>query len=319
MRRIEAVGKERLRMRLLPLSKKIKKGEQVKVIDLVDLFIRDGHSAKKYFVQAQRFYEYSFPFEEREPIKVARRYISDSIKAIRAGRKVRFHYLVAVANDESRGMTSFNILPVRNMGLVAFMGYIVTQMNYKGVGIGRALVDGVESVVGRFSQTGVVFGEVEQPRLEKRNEMRNIIRPNFHTKYTGMGVLAIEKKNGRVFIVPYRQPGILTGAHIPLPVPLLPCITRIEGGKFQRIDFSLAGNAVTKDGRLNKQADIPEIAAGKVKDILSAVFNDCYGLFPDIYSGRQIKSIYNGIEKALNGIRQVFLVPINDCKFLPPV
>jgi len=292
--------------------------ERVKVVDLVDLFMRDGHAAKKFFVQAQRFYEYSFPSEEREPIKVARRYISDSIKAIRAGKKVRFHYLVAVAGGESRGMTSFNLLPVGNVGLVAFMGYIVTQINYKGIGIGRALVNGVESVAGRHAKTGAAFGEIEQPRGMK-NEMRDVIRPNFHTKHTGMGAVVIEKKNGKVFVVPYRQPGIITGKRIPPPVPLLPCITPIAGGKFQRIDAALAGKVITKDGKLNKKIEIPTVLSGTIYAILSAVLNDCYGLLPDIYSRRQIKTILTGIEKAFQGVRYAYLAPISDCRLLPPV
>jgi hypothetical protein len=290
----------------------------VAVVDLVDLFMRDGHSAKKLFVQAQRFYEYSFPAHEREPIKVARRYISDSIKAIRSGKKVRFHYLVAVADGQSRGMTTFNLLPAGNAGSVAFMGYLVTQMNYKGIGIGRALVDGVESVAGRHAKTGVAFGEIEQPRAGQRNEMRDVIRPNFHTKHTGMGAIVVEKKNGKAYVVPYRQPGIITGRRIPPPVPLLPCITPIENGKFQRIDSALAGKAITRNGQLNTTAEIPVMSARKIYAILSAVLNDCYGLLPDIYARRQIKKILTGIEKSLQGIRSVYLVPIGDCRLLPP-
>jgi hypothetical protein len=291
----------------------------VTVVDLVDLFMRDGHAAKKFFVQAQRFYEYSFPPEEQEPIKVARRYISDSIRAIRSGKKVRFHYLVAVSGGESRGMTSFNLLPVKNAGLVVFMGYIVTQMNYKGLGIGRALIDGVESVAGHCSRTGVAFGEIEQPGIDKKNEMRDVIRPNFHTKYTGMGVVVIERKNGKVCIVPYRQPGIITGRHIPPPVPLLPCMTPIEHGTFRRIDPALAGHVITRDGKLNTRVEIPVIPVGKMHAVLNAVLNDGYGLLPDIYSSRQIKSIAAGIEKALHGVRYGYLVPIGDCSLLPPV
>jgi hypothetical protein len=293
--------------------------KRVQVVDLVDLFMRDGHAAKKFFVQAQRFYEYSFPPEEREPIKVARRYISDSIKAIRAGKKVRFHYLVAVAHGQSRGMTTFNLLPVRNVGLVAFMGYLVTQMNYKGIGIGRALVDGVEAVAGRHAKTGAAFGEIEQPRRDMRNEMRDVIRPNFHTKHTGMGVVVFEKKNGKVYIVPYRQPGILAGKRIPPPVPLLPCITPIENGKFQRIDPGLAGKVITEDGKLNKQVEIPAMRVSAIHSVLNAVLNDCYGLFPDIYSRKQIADILSGIDKALKGVRFLYLIPISDCRLLPRV
>jgi hypothetical protein len=291
----------------------------VAVVDLVDLFMRDGRAARKFFVQAQRFYEYSFPPEEREPIKVARRYISDSIKAIRAGKKVRFHYLVAVAGGQSRGMTTFNLLPVRDFGLVVFMGYLVTQMNYKGIGIGRALVDGVEAVAGRHAATGAAFGEIEQPGVYKRNEMRDVIRPNFHTKYTGMGAVVIERKNGKARVVPYRQPGIITGKRVPAPVPLLPCMTPIERGQFRRIDTALVGNTITRGGRLNARADIPEISAGTIRAVLSAVLNDGYGRLPEIYGKGQIKSIVAGIERSLQGARCGYLVPIGDCRLLPPV
>ncbi|MFA6385084.1 MAG: hypothetical protein WCY10_06955, partial [Candidatus Omnitrophota bacterium] len=149
--------------------------------------------------------------------------------------------------------------------------------------------------------------------------MRDVIRPGFHTKYTGMGAVVIEKKNGNVCVVPYRQPGIITGRRIPPPVPLLPCITPIERGAFKRIDPALAGNAITRDGKLNKRAEIPRMAAGRIHAILSAVLNDGYGLLPDIYSLPQIKKILAGIESSFHGIKYGYLVPISDCGLLPPV
>jgi hypothetical protein len=288
----------------------------VKVVDLVDLFMRDGHLAKKYFVQAQRFYEYSFPPEERESVKVFRRNISDSIKKIRAGKKVRFHYLVAVSRSECRGMMSFNLLPVRNVGLVAFLGYIVTQMNYKRTGIGRALIDGVESVFARYAKTGMAFGEIEQPRPLKKNAMRDVIRPEFHTKHTGMGVIVVERRNGKVCIVPYKQPGIMIGKRVPAPVPLLPCITRIVNGKFLRINPKLVNKAVTKDGRLNKHADISVMSSDTVYAILSAVLNKSYGSLPDVYSKKQISVILESIKKVLEKADNIYIVPISDCAII---
>lgn len=291
-----------------------KDGKEVSVVDLVDLFRENDPRFEELFEQTHEIYEYSFPPEEKEDEETLREYIAQENLDLDEGI---YSNVIALMDNKGVGLLYSDIAAYENKGIINFTGYVATHKDHRHKGIGTILAKSLEKRMANFGkQTSisplVSFLEVDQPNYDISDKMRNIIRPAYHHKASGVGAAVIINDNNSAEIVPYAQPGI---GHGEAEVPMLAAIVPMVNGSFEKIAAE-PGSVISKNGKLKiDKENFYSINSSDTFDILDSVLN-FYAEEEEVYDPKQVKAISERIEKSLEKTKQVHLIPILDTKHL---
>ncbi len=137
--------------------------------------------------QARAILERSFPSEELDPREVMEECFEDE--------KYRFFTIKTPFN---KVIGAYSGIMMQTSSFEFFFGhYIVIERSMRNKGYGKAaVIKQISDLRKEARENGkklkYIIGEVEQPGIAGEDEMRNKIRPNFHTKYSGVKATLID-------------------------------------------------------------------------------------------------------------------------------
>ncbi len=298
--------------------KHAKNGEEVEVMDLVNLSLTDPQEFQNLFEQGQRVLNDSLP-GEIEPDEKVLGYIEEAARELGSPDAIgRYNYIVLVTNDSVRAATSFELIS-DGVSLVNHWGATAVAQNARGLGLSSVLTDiceertGVYSTQRRLNHLGTIgdVGLFDKPE----DVTKYAVRLKFHHDVIGFGAATIIENDGTVRLVPYTNPGIRKSGQDEAEVPYILAIVPCVDGHLKKIAIE-QGSVVGPDGKIiGDRNRLQVMDPSTVRRIAKMSFGN-YREDLETYDLKQIERSENRIEKALERAKAVHLIPIYDTRFL---
>ncbi len=299
-------------------TKQVKNGEEVEVLDLVNLYLTDPQEFQNLFEQGQRVLNDSLP-GEIEPDDKVFGYIEQAAQELGSPDAIsRHNHIVLVTNGSIRAATSFELIS-DGVSLVNHWGPAVVAQNARGLGLSSVLTEVCEERTSRYSAQRHLnhLGTIGDVGIFDKPEdvTKYAVRLKFHHDVIGFGAATIIEDDGTVKLVPYASPGIRKNgqdeAEVPYILAIVPCFNEhlkkiaVEQGSVVGPDGKVIGDRnrlqVMEPNTVNK---IAKMSFGNYRDDL------------ETYDSRQIDDIERKVNQALERAKYVHLVPIYDTRFL---
>lgn len=296
---------------------------KIKIVNLVNLFQPDRPQFLKLFGEAQKICRDSFPQEEQEPEEKICRYIEESARSLEPHNKIRkYNYLVPVVDGVAKGMYSFDFISNNEGDLVGHLGPLAIEKSLRGQGLSSLLInEAIESADNYRKQKGFKpLGLVGDVNIFECSEdvKKYSVRLKFHHNCVGLGAAVVIDGDNPARLIPYASPGIIKNGKYAKELPFIMGIVPYIDGSLKKISVK-PGEIISPDGRLMVEKNtLQAINSNIIAKMQKMIFDD-YAVASEIYDLEQICQITDRSKEALEDVKEVYLIPIKDTRYLKKI
>ncbi|HLD57394.1 MAG TPA: hypothetical protein VJA47_03755 [archaeon] len=305
-------------MRDRTATKYAKNGEEIEVIDLVNLCLTDMREFRKLFEQGQGVLNDSLP-GEIEPDEKVFGYIEEAAQKLGLPGKIgRYNYMVLAVNDSVKAVTCFGLMS-EGTALINHWETVAVQRDARGLGLSQIVTD---AVVERTNQYSVrehlnplgLIGDVNLfDKPEDVDKYKG--RLKFHHNVIGFGAAVIIEDDDTVRLVPHSSPAIRRTGQDAQERPYILAIAPYVDGQLRKIAVD-QGSVIGPNGKIiGDKGRLHVMAPDAIRTIVKLVC-DNYREDLETYDPKQIDHIEESAGRILERAKAVHLIPIYDTRFL---
>lgn len=296
--------------------------KDVKIVDLVNLSKTNERQFKKLFEEAHAIYCDSFPEHEQESKEHILSGIKESANSLRETHEVASsNYLVSLVDGVPKGMHSLDFLVNGKGAFVTHTGTLAIEKKSRGNGFSSILVNAIFERTKfyarqeRLNPLGLI-GDVDI--FESPNDVdKYAARLKFHHNHLGFGAVVTIDENGHAKLIPYGSPGIMKDGQPADIMPFIMAVTPFYDGLERKISVT-SGTIISPSGKVVVDKNkLQRISSKRIMDMQQMIF-DGYARpeDKDVYDLDQISSMVEKSREVLARVKEVYLVPIRDTRYL---
>ena len=292
----------------------------IKIVDLVNLYKTDKSQFAKLFEESHRIFCDSFPECEQESKEQILDYIEEAVDSLKHDDSIgRYNYLSLVIDGMPKGMHSLDFMSNDKGDLGVHSGTLVIEKTARGKGLSSILVDAI------FERTKAYANQEKLNPLGLIGDVNIFNSPEevhkysarlrFHHYHLGFGAAVTIDENNYAKLIPYGSPGIIKDEQSADIMPFIMAIVPFVNGSAEKISAT-PGKIISPSGKLMVDKNtLQKITPERMIDMQQMIYDD-YAIFPEIYSLDQISSMIDESKKALQGVKETYLIPIMDTRYL---
>jgi len=297
--------------------------DEIKIVDLVNLHKTDNSQFLKLFEEAHKIYCEAFPECEQEPKEKILDYIKESSDSLGIENGIgHYNYLVLVVEGIPKGMHSLDFISNNEGDLVTHLGPLAIGEASRRKGLSSILVNEIfkrnkdYAIQNKLNPIGLI-GDIDLFTYPGEEVETYSNRLKFHHNHLGFGAAVIIDENNYAKLVPYGSPGIIKNGQPAEIMKFIMAITPFVNGSIKKISVT-PGEIISPSGKLMVDKNIlQKISKEKMFDMQKMIY-DGYARpqNKEIYSLEQISSMFIESKKALQGVEEIYLIPIMDTRYL---